>query len=465
MNINRNRSESQYNGAALISFDEGPSENTNEILDILSLYNISAVFHLDPNEIKKHKEVVRNIIERKHTIGLSIVETLSHLRESQIRKKIVNVLEDFKNITGFEPKLVRLPRSGYKENAVKIAESMNLIVTEPTIDSEDIEIPHYIEYLIPAIKNSDPEKSYISLVLRDYKKSSITNLPIIISELQSKEFVIVDPSTYLGIDVNPIFISKENTDKLTTFKDDETSDKSKSLENSDHKENNETSKTIKNTKREGISIIEKDDEFDEDEDEESASYDSDSDEDSENEQEKFKNPDLKHHGNIENPKTPSEKNDVNNDMKNEFDQKVKEEVKKNAENNKNANNENKNNNQIKNERNNKVNGANNQRKNDENNKVNDENNKVNDENNKVNDENNKVNDENNKVDNENNKVNDENNKVNDENINGENNKINPENKKGNVENKTEGFVAKLKSEESSKVKILGLFSDKVFYED
>lgn len=204
-----NLKDGQYNGIALISFDEGPSDNIKEILNILQSYNIKACFHLDPEKIDDHKNNVKKIISNNHTIGISIIESLKDLKDNEIKEIIIKNLEIFKKFTGYKPKLIRLPRCGYDKNAIKVSRNLDLVVTEPTIDTEDIEIPNYLQYLIPTIQNLDPWKSSISLVLRDYKKSSVENLHRIINTLISKGFFIVSPNIYLGSNVNAIKLDEK----------------------------------------------------------------------------------------------------------------------------------------------------------------------------------------------------------------------------------------------------------------
>lgn len=270
MAVRQNPSESQYYGAAMISFDEGPSENVDTILEILDAHDLKAVFYLDPNKIADHAKAVQRIIEKAHSIGLSIVETFSDLNDEQIMEIILKNLNLFKESTKFNPRAVRLPRSGYKENAINIAEKMGLTVTEPTIDSEDIEIPHYIDYLIPAIESKDPNTSYISVVLRDFKKSSVANLEKIINALQSKEFVISDLSTYSGLDIEAVAMTKEDLEMLKKNVQMLNSDKLDLINKNNSNKIPGDLKTGKDVVRNGISIIQKDENDDSDSDEDSG---------------------------------------------------------------------------------------------------------------------------------------------------------------------------------------------------
>lgn len=54
-----------------LTFDDGPSNNSEEILDILDEYNVKATFFLIGSEIKEEKRsVIESMIEEGHAIGL-----------------------------------------------------------------------------------------------------------------------------------------------------------------------------------------------------------------------------------------------------------------------------------------------------------------------------------------------------------------------------------------------------------
>lgn len=52
-----------------LSFDDGPSEYTNQILDILEKYDASATFFVIGNKVLYFKEVIMNIILKGNEIG------------------------------------------------------------------------------------------------------------------------------------------------------------------------------------------------------------------------------------------------------------------------------------------------------------------------------------------------------------------------------------------------------------
>lgn len=96
-----------------LTFDDGPSEeNTSAVLDILKKRNIKATFFVVGENVRKHPEVAKRIVEEGHTIGI-------HCNKHDYAKIYADVnsyLADFEEayrtvyeVTGVEAKLFRFP--------------------------------------------------------------------------------------------------------------------------------------------------------------------------------------------------------------------------------------------------------------------------------------------------------------------------------------------------------------------
>ena len=95
-----------------LTFDDGPSDRTSEILDILRDENIKATFFIIGKEGEKEKDIMRRIVKDGHTIG---IHTYSHVYDS-IYGSVENYLSDFNQTyqliietTGVEPEIFRFP--------------------------------------------------------------------------------------------------------------------------------------------------------------------------------------------------------------------------------------------------------------------------------------------------------------------------------------------------------------------
>ncbi len=95
-----------------LTFDDGPSERTGEILDVLERYDIKATFFVVGGENETRAERLREIAAAGHTIG---VHSYTH-EYRDVYQSVESYLEDFyrtytmvKNATGEAPTVFRFP--------------------------------------------------------------------------------------------------------------------------------------------------------------------------------------------------------------------------------------------------------------------------------------------------------------------------------------------------------------------
>lgn len=96
-----------------LTFDDGPSEeNTAKVLDILKERGIKATFFVVGENVRKHPEIARRIVEEGHTIG---IHCNSH-EYDDIYESVEAYLADFQEaydavyeVTGAEVQLYRFP--------------------------------------------------------------------------------------------------------------------------------------------------------------------------------------------------------------------------------------------------------------------------------------------------------------------------------------------------------------------
>ena len=113
-----------------LTFDDGPSIRTGQLLDVLRKYNAYATFFVIGEIIENHEDIIRRIASEGHTIG---VHAYTHAYEKiyqspeafwqdnlLARKKIAD-------ITGIEPKIMRFP--GGSSNTVSRQYCRNIMTT------------------------------------------------------------------------------------------------------------------------------------------------------------------------------------------------------------------------------------------------------------------------------------------------------------------------------------------------
>lgn len=126
--------ETEQGKMAYLTFDDGPSPNTIEILDVLKEKGVKATFFVTSQDIDNFdsKQVLKRIVDEGHSIG---IHTYSH-KFREIYASVKNYLDDFYKIrqeiiatTGVEPKIFRYP-GGSCENAYSSASMQKQIRIE-----------------------------------------------------------------------------------------------------------------------------------------------------------------------------------------------------------------------------------------------------------------------------------------------------------------------------------------------
>lgn len=93
-----------------LTFDDGPSENTLDILSILEKYDIKATFFMSGGESERSKEIMKAVADAGHTIG---IHSISH-DYNEIYASVESFLEDMNRTyecvseaTGVRPQIMR----------------------------------------------------------------------------------------------------------------------------------------------------------------------------------------------------------------------------------------------------------------------------------------------------------------------------------------------------------------------
>lgn len=100
------------NKTIYLTFDDGPSYLTNEILDVLRKEKVAATFFVVGTNVDKYKDVVKRAYEDGHTIAM---HTNTH-KYNEIYSSLDSYFNDLQavknkiyNLTGNTPRIVRFP--------------------------------------------------------------------------------------------------------------------------------------------------------------------------------------------------------------------------------------------------------------------------------------------------------------------------------------------------------------------
>lgn len=100
-----------------LTFDDGPSANTERVLDVLEKYNGMATFFVTGNNILKYKTTLKRIVDEESQIGN---HTYDHIRLTKVSAKEINnqvnrIQEIVYEATGVYPTFLRPPYGEYND--------------------------------------------------------------------------------------------------------------------------------------------------------------------------------------------------------------------------------------------------------------------------------------------------------------------------------------------------------------
>lgn len=191
---------------AYLTFDDGPSLNTEKILEILDKYNIKATFFVVGPSYKLKNDLLIKIVESGHELAIHSYEHnynyIYSSKENYI-KDFYKCLNWIKEITGFTPSIYRF--AGGSSNTIASKELIKSIIKE--LDSKgfthaDWNVDTLDSYVksdsskiktnaLTALKRNENNNNYYQTILMHddiNKPSSIKSLPSLIETFISRGY-------------------------------------------------------------------------------------------------------------------------------------------------------------------------------------------------------------------------------------------------------------------------------------
>jgi len=191
-----------------LTFDDGPSIYTREILDILDQYNVKATFFVVGKEDEAAAELLCEIVDRGHSLGM---HSYSH-SYSELYASVNAFAEDFTklqeylyDVTGVKSNLYRFP--GGSSNTVSSVdmkqfadylEEQGVTFYDWNISSGDgSSIPLPVETLVQNCTQNIKQWKNAIVLMHDSgdKRTTVDALPTIIENILAMEDTVIVPIT------------------------------------------------------------------------------------------------------------------------------------------------------------------------------------------------------------------------------------------------------------------------------
>ncbi|MDZ5473763.1 polysaccharide deacetylase family protein [Bacillus sp. 31A1R] len=178
-----------------LTFDDGPTIYTNEILALLDSYGMKGTFFmLEPN-MRRYKSSLIEIIERGHSPALhGVTHDINEIYKSSnhVIKEMLHGKSTVNELTGYITTLIRTPYGSYPymnteyKMAVKEA-GFNL--WDWTVDSEDWRYTNgeFVDVVIEQLKQFTNEEKPIIILLHE-KESTLEHLETLLEYLKENGY-------------------------------------------------------------------------------------------------------------------------------------------------------------------------------------------------------------------------------------------------------------------------------------
>lgn len=179
--------QSMTENLCALTFDDGPSAYTPELLDMLASYQIPATFFLLGQQALHHPEVVERMIKDGHEIGNHSWSHPNLRKLSQAdQARQIGETDRLLRSHGATPLFIRPPYGAFDEATVQVANELGLSIMLWSLDSKDWKrLPDDYSKLI-STRGTIYETGDLHgvFLFHDTHKSTVDDLPKIISQLK-----------------------------------------------------------------------------------------------------------------------------------------------------------------------------------------------------------------------------------------------------------------------------------------
>ena len=174
-----------------LTFDAGPGEDTEHLLDVLKEKKVHATFFLlGKNHVKKYPDTVRRLADEGHEVGNHTWthKILTDRKAEEIRTELEKTQDAIAKITGKKPRLMRPPQGRTDETVSKVTKELGLsqVLWSATAKDYSTTDSALIEKRILDQAGKDG-----IILLHDIYKGTVPAVPGIIDALKKQGYTFV----------------------------------------------------------------------------------------------------------------------------------------------------------------------------------------------------------------------------------------------------------------------------------
>ncbi len=181
-----------------LTFDDGPSEETNRILKVLAAYDARATFCVIGNKVEQYADVVCRAVAGGNEIACHTWShpKLTEISSSSVRSQITKTNELVKEVTGgYEIKVLRPPYGSTNKSVRSICADLGLVIAHWEVDTSDWNNRNTAKTYNAIMKGA---KNGVIVLMHDIYSTTAAAAEKAIPELISRGYQLVTVSELLS---------------------------------------------------------------------------------------------------------------------------------------------------------------------------------------------------------------------------------------------------------------------------
>lgn len=174
-----------------LTFDDGPNPlYTQQVLDILAKYDVKATFFLLGQEVERHPDLAKKIVEAGHVVANHSFghPNFAEISDEEVLKEINLTQEAIVEATGVTPTIYRMPYGAGGARVVNLLPELESVIWN--VDSEDWMSDDAYMIYENVITNMLP---HTVILMHDKHQSTVDSLELIIPDLLDQGYQFVAP--------------------------------------------------------------------------------------------------------------------------------------------------------------------------------------------------------------------------------------------------------------------------------
>jgi len=212
-----------------LTFDDGPTQYTNQLIETLNKHNIKATFFVNAHnyspyadENKSQRDLIKKAYDSGHQIASHTYNHYLPMEVSEMKESTRKMDKFLKSIIGVTPRYFRAPGGNCEETCVKNLENLGYRVIKWDVDTLDWK--NGSSGAIPQLKKffNQKKKNYLVLMHDSVETTIKETVPWIVKSGISKNYKFVTVAECLGDSKKYREGSSSDNDKTTKTSNDAT---------------------------------------------------------------------------------------------------------------------------------------------------------------------------------------------------------------------------------------------------